>query len=369
MARVRYNRGAEGCGFGSGQGNQRMKTTMQKIADEAGVSRGTVDRALHHRGRIDPEVESRIFRIAGAMGYSVDRPGRRGKKAAAKKAIRLGVITYLCRAGFMQEINRGIDRAREELREWNVEVLLRESATLDEARQLAFIDELLAEGIDGLAIMPIDTGAVTQRLYDIEKNLRLPLVMFNSALAGIPRLCYVGMDNFKSGRTAAGLMNALTQGEGKILVITGTFSNQLNNARVDGFAQELKESFPGLSIAAVQSSFDSGEEVRRIVEDALANIAGINGIFVVSSGQSGLREALGALGPRKRPRVIIYDQTPKNELLLKDDLVDFMIDQSGYEQGYRPLYILANAISGKSVPESDSEYTDISIRTKYNLSC
>ncbi len=346
-----------------------MKTTMQQIAEEAGVSRGTVDRALHHRGRIDPEVETRVLRIAGALGYSLDRPGLRGKKAPAGKTIRLGVITYLCRAGFMQEINRGIARAREELRKWRVEILLRESETLDEAQQLGFIDELLAEGIDGLAIMPIDTGAVTQRLYDIEKALRLPLVMFNSALPGIPRLCYVGMDNFRSGRTAAGLMNVLTQGQGKILVITGTFSNQLNNARVDGFAQELKESFPGLSIAAVQSSFDSGEEVRRIVEDALASIPGINGIFVVSSGQSSLRDAFRALGPRRRPRVIIYDQTPKNELLLKEDLVDFLIDQNGYEQGYRPLYILANAINGKTAPESDSEYTEISIRTKYNLSC
>ena len=41
-----------------------MAITLQQIADLAGVSRGTVDRALNNRGRIKPEVEQRIKKIA-----------------------------------------------------------------------------------------------------------------------------------------------------------------------------------------------------------------------------------------------------------------------------------------------------------------
>lgn len=345
-----------------------MKPTMQQIAEAAGVSRGTVDRALHHRGRIDPEVEARIFRIARELGYTTGKLKQASSKGAGeRRKIRIGVITYLCNAGFMQEINRGIERAREELKEWNVEVLLRQSPAVDEKMQLMFLEELMEEGIDGLAVMPIDTGAIRQRLYDISTAHSLPVVMFNSDLQGVPRLCYVGMDNARSGRTAAGLMNMLTDGTGKILIITGTFSNQLNNARVDGFTKELKDSFPGLSIAAVQSSFDSAQEVRRIVENAMLGIAGISGIFVVSSGQAGLKDAFRSLRLERRPHVIIYDQTPRNEQLLKEDIVDFLIDQSGFEQGYRPLHILANVINGRTAPVSENEYTDISIKTKYNL--
>ena len=33
-----------------------MSVTIQQIAEKAGVSRGTVDRALNNRGRINPEV-------------------------------------------------------------------------------------------------------------------------------------------------------------------------------------------------------------------------------------------------------------------------------------------------------------------------
>ena len=46
-----------------------MAVTLQQIAEAAGVSRGTVDRALNNRGRIRPEVEERIKRIAREMGY------------------------------------------------------------------------------------------------------------------------------------------------------------------------------------------------------------------------------------------------------------------------------------------------------------
>ena len=37
-----------------------MGVTLQQIAEAAGVSRGTVDRALNDRGRIKPEVSEKI---------------------------------------------------------------------------------------------------------------------------------------------------------------------------------------------------------------------------------------------------------------------------------------------------------------------
>lgn len=37
-----------------------MAVTIQQIAEQAGVSRGTVDRALNHRGRINPEVAENL---------------------------------------------------------------------------------------------------------------------------------------------------------------------------------------------------------------------------------------------------------------------------------------------------------------------
>ena len=99
----------------------------------------------------------------------------------------------------------------------------------------------------------------------------------------------------------------------------------------------------------------------------MRNVPGIDGLFVVSGGQAGIRNAFAKLKPERRPSTIIYDLTPKNKRLLEADVADFLIDQNGYIQGYEPLLILADILQRKRMPEQEYRYTDINIKTKYNL--
>ena len=47
-----------------------MAVTLVEIASLAGVSRGTVDRALNNRGRVDPEVADRVRRSRASTPFS-----------------------------------------------------------------------------------------------------------------------------------------------------------------------------------------------------------------------------------------------------------------------------------------------------------
>ena len=341
-----------------------MAVTIQQIADKAGVSRGTVDRALNHRGRIAPEVAERIQGIADQMGYvTMTKRKDKEKEIIAK----IGVVTQLAHASFMLEINRGIREAREELKERGIQVLVKEVASVDAKEQLCAIEELIQEKIQGLAVMPVESEKIRMCLNQLIEDMKIPVVTFNSDIVGIKRSCFVGMDNKKSGRAAAGLLGTLTRGKGKILIITGYFSNPVNNFRVDGFVEELKESYPELEIAGVQASFDETKEVQRIIENGMMAVSGISGILVVSGGQAGVAEAFSTLKLDRRPYVVIYDHTPKNEKALRENTVDFLIDQNGYVQGYRPLNILADMILKGKLPEEEYLYTDIKIMTKYTL--
>ena len=137
--------------------------------------------------------------------------------------------------------------------------------------------------------------------------------------------------------------------------------------RVDGFVEEMKVSYPEIEIAGVHGSFDETAQVERIIENVLKNDEEINGILVVSGGQAGVGQAFEKLKLIKRPYVIIYDQTRKNEKALMEDTVDFLIDQNGYVQGYRPPYILADLLTKGEAPKGEFLFTDINIKTKYNL--
>lgn len=341
-----------------------MAVTIQKIADLAGVSRGTVDRALNGRGRVNADVAARILSIANELDYI---PKSKRKKTPGDERLKIGIITQLAQSPFMIEIYKGIRQAVEELSIWGIEVVERSSDSVDEKEQLSAMDSLAEEGIHGLAIMPVNSNAVCKKINWLIEEKGIPVVTFNSDIVGTKRLCFVGMDNHRSGFTAAGLMHMMTRGTGKILIITGFLSNQVNSRRVDGFLEELKHSGSNLAIAAIQGSLDEADEVEKIIKDALHNIPDITGILVVSSGQEGIMHAFNSLELKKRPYVIIYDQTPANEQMLCDDIVDFLIEQDGYLQGYRPAYILANLLKKGQPPESEYCFTDIRIKTKYNL--
>ena len=125
--------------------------------------------------------------------------------------------------------------------------------------------------------------------------------------------------------------------------------------------------FPHLEIAGVHGSFDEAAEVEHIIENAMMSTSGISGILVVSGGQAGVGKAFEKLRLDRRPYVVIYDQTPKNERALKNDHVDFLIDQNGYVQGYEPPRILADILTKGQEPEREYLFTDIKIKTKYNL--
>lgn len=341
-----------------------MAVTIQQIAEAAGVSRGTVDRALNERGRINPEVAKQIKQLAKEMGYV---PKNRRKSASSKGRIRIGVITQLASSSFMLEVNRGILKAAEELEEKGMELIVKEGNSVDEEEQLSAIDALVQEGIQGLAIMPVDCESIRMKLNWLIEEKKISVVTFNSDIVGTKRVCYVGMDNRKSGRTAAGLMGMLTGGNGKVLIITGFFSNHVNNERVEGFVEELKDSYPGLELAGVQGSFDDSQEVEKIIMNTMLSIPGINGIFVASGGQEGIAKAYKNLKLERRPFTIIYDLTPNNQKALEEDVADFLIDQEAYVQGYQPPLILADILQKGKQVEEEFWYTDINIKTKYNV--
>lgn len=342
-----------------------MAGTIRQIAQIAGVSRGTVDRALNHRGRINPEVAERIWKIAEELDY---HPGKR--KASAQNTpedLKIGVITQMAESSFMLQIHQGIRDIERELKERGVTLCVCDLVSVNEEEQLKAINELEEKKIAALAIMPVESELIRRRLNRLMEEREIPVVTFNSDLVGTGRSCFVGLDNRKSGSTAAGLMGMLTRGKGKILIITGSFTNSVNSLRVEGFVDEAKHSFPGMELLGVQGSSGDPDEVEQIVVNTMEREPDLAGIFVACMGQNGVSAAFKKLELTKRPYVIVYDITPENVQDLQEGNFDFLLDQEGYMQGYRAVRKLYEYLARGRQLRPEMMFTDIKIITKYNL--
>ena len=82
-------------------------STIKQIALISGVSRGTVDRVLHNRGKVNPETEQRIREAAALLNYSPSKAGR--TLAVLKKNLKFGYILFS-----KTEVNPFLRRLRRE---------------------------------------------------------------------------------------------------------------------------------------------------------------------------------------------------------------------------------------------------------------
>ena len=268
-----------------------MAVTLAEIAALAGVSRGTVDRALNDRGRVDPKVAARVRRIAAERGYRPNRAGR--MLARAKNPIRIGVIVQSVETMFMHTVFEEIERASAHFTTTGAEVLVRPLEGIDAQQQLDVIDELLEAGVQGIALSPAEDERIRARIQELSG--RMPVVTFNSDLPDSGRLCYVGVDNFACGRMSAGLMDLLLAGHGEVLLVAGQENNWSHQQRVDGFQTEAAANFPGLSLLPPQTCGDDQQLAHDIGCRAVQAHPSLRGVYVSVHGQlgAGKRHGLG----------------------------------------------------------------------------
>lgn len=342
-----------------------MPVTIKDIADIVGVSRGTVDRALHDRGRIDPEVARRIKKTARELGFEPSRAGR--ALALAKNPVKLGVVIHLTKTIFMQQVIGGIEQARAELEALGAEVRVHKIPGFDAAKEIELIDDLLEWGAQGIAISPADEPVLRNKIDAVVGKKGVPVITFNTDIPGSKRACFVGQDALRGGATAAGLMRLLCGGTGKVAVITGYLTSHAHNQRVEGFTRELQQSAPDMLVTGVQMCYDEDTVSRRVAEQSLAAYPDLMGIFVAAGGQKGVYEALRQAKVGHKVNLVVYDLLPATLSGLDDGTVDFVIDQNASAQGSQPLRMLFEHLFNKTPITEELYNTGIVIKCRHNL--
>jgi len=270
---------------------------------------------------------------------SCNRTSEANKTSDAKKT-RIAFVTNNA-SDFWTIARKGTEKAQAELP--NVEIEFKINSELTAAGQQRIIDDLLAKGVDGIAISPVDPKNQTQLINRAAGQA----VVFtqDSDAPNSNRACYIGTDNEAAGRQAGELVKeALPQG-GRIMVFVGTMDAQNAQDRYRG----LKQTLEGTKVEIIDVRTDGGESVnaKRNAADTLVkypDIAGMVGLWAYNG--PAILGAVKEAGKVGKVKIIAFDEEDATLTGIKEGAIHGTVVQQPYEFGYQSMVKLAKAIGG-----------------------
>jgi ribose transport system substrate-binding protein len=271
---------------------------------------------------------------------SCQRDGGSSGSGDASKNLRLAFVTNNA-SDFWTIARKGTEKADSELNDAIVEFRIPSDGTAAEQKRL--LDDLLAKGVEGIALSPVDPDNQTQIINDTAK--RVLVVTQDSDAPKSDRAFYVGTDNVAAGRQAGGLIKeALPQG-GKIMVFVGKLDARNAQERLQG----IKETLQGSNIEIIDVRTDDTDRVRAKsnVSDTLVRypeVVGLVGLW--SYNGPAILNAVKESNKTGQVKIIAFDEEDETLAGVKQGAIFATVVQQPYEFGYQAIKLMHQYLKG-----------------------
>jgi ribose transport system substrate-binding protein len=225
----------------------------------------------------------------------------------------------------------------------NVDVDFRIPSSGGAAEQQQILDDLLAKGVDGIAVSPIDPANQTDFLNKVAGQTLL--ICHDSDAPASKRVCYIGTDNTAAGVEAAKLIKEALPNGGKIMLFVGTLDAQNAKERYAGIKQELA----GSKVEIIDVRTDETDRVRaqKNVEDTLVkypDVAGLVGLW--SYNGPAIVNAVKNAGKGGLVRIVCFDEEDQTLAGVADGMIYGTVVQQPYEFGKQAITKMAKYLGG-----------------------
>lgn len=302
-----------------------MRPTVNDIAREAGVSLATVDRVLNERPGVRDKTIRAVNDAIAKLGYVRDLAAA---NLARSRSYRMAVVLPDTESQFIQTLEAAMLDAGRVAATSRMELRLLRFPAEDPHALAALLATLPGRDFAGVALMAPETPI----LRDAIRSLRakgLPVVALVSDLPNTGRDHFIGIDNRAAGRTAGVLMGRyLGGGPGQVLVIGQSLLARDTIERRRGFDEVMQRDFPGIEALQTLETHGSGQTLRQIVAEMLANAPQVRGIYAMGDGHRALTQALDEMGLSGRLTVICHELTPHARAALETGEISTVITQN-----------------------------------------
>ena len=257
------------------------------------------------------------------------------------KRLKLAFVTNNA-ADFWSIARKGCEQAASDLGNVDVDFKIPADATAAEQRRI--IDDLLAKGVSGIAISPVDPVNQTQMINDVVAKDVL-VVTQDSDAPQSNRACYLGTDNVAAGRQAGTLIKQVLPDGGKIMVFVGKLDARNAQERLAGIQEAIK----GSKVEIVDVRTDDTDQVRAKANAAdtlvkYPDIACLVGLW--SYNGPAILSAVKDAGKVGKVKIVCFDEQDDTLAGVKDGAIYATVVQQPFEFGSQSVRLMAKVVSG-----------------------
>jgi LacI family transcriptional regulator len=326
------------------------RVRIKDIAERAGVSKGTVDRVIHNRGNVAPEVKKRVLEVMETLNY---RPNALASALAYNKHWKVAVLIPDPNLdAFWRQPLKGIERALNFVMDFGISVDYFYFKDNDLKGFQKHADQILIGNYDSVLVAPVLYNEAHQFL-DTCHDIGLKYFLINTYIdrEDASFQCYIGQDSFQSGVLAAKLMNFGIEEKDAVMVIhleKGVYNSKHLIEKEQGF-QHFFIKHSNRNIQVIKTSFEDAHDIpafKRFMNYQLKSYPNLKGIFVTTSKLYHLIEALSD-HQCQNLKLVGFDLIEKNLAYLRAEKIDFLINQNPLKQGYLGIVNIFNHLVRK----------------------
>lgn len=326
------------------------KYTIKDISELAGVSKGTVDRVLHKRGKVSESALKKVNKILEEIEY---KPNPIAKSLKNNKIYRVCILFPKSNQdSFWTPCLTAIKEMENNYQAFGISI---EQHRYDSKSPTSFLEQanaLIATKPDAILMAPLfyqEAQIIKKSCFEQE----IIISTFNNVIDKNSLTNYIGQDLFQTGRIAAKLLDSLTT-SGDLLIVH--IDEQVQNAthmqeKENGFKHYFEEkNDPAYSISTINIKKTLDTNYFEFLDSYFKSNPNITGIFVTTSKT--YVAAQFKTESRKDIKIVGYDLVEKNIEHLKKGSIDFLINQNPKKQAFQGLSNLAeHLLFAKEIPK------------------
>ena len=189
-------------------------------------------------------------------------------------------IATVVKIAGIQWFNRMEEGVNQYAKDNNVNAFQVGPAEADPQQQTALIEDMIAQGVNALAVVPMSPEALEPVL---KRAMDQGIVVITHEASSQENVHY-DIEAFKNEDFGANLMEQLAQcmgGEGEYAVFVGSLTSQTHNQWVDGGIAHQKANYPNMTLVGDKNeTFDDSDKAYQKVQEVLRaypNIKGMQG--------------------------------------------------------------------------------------------